>query len=275
MARLMSRDQHIDLETVRIVLGKLLTLSAAELADEIEIPEARARVLPAGVAIVASIATCLLPDRIEISRSGIRMGLLLEALYGDDAATVTDPGAATGTTEMHSRNEGSQPKVLRKAPDESFRETMRALIAERWDVVWRAIPIALDGTDIEGVHDVRVASRRLRAAMDVAEPAFPGKWYKRLHRTAKEITGALGEVRDRDVLLEALQADRRTAPPAEHPGIDRLIDRVERERAAARAEMERFLRQLLLGSTRCELERRFGKTEPPATGPVERDGGAP
>ena len=46
---------------MRIVLAKLLTLSAAELADEIEIPEARARVLPAGVAIVAAIASCLRP----------------------------------------------------------------------------------------------------------------------------------------------------------------------------------------------------------------------
>ena len=94
--------------------------------------------------------------------------------------------------------------------------------------------MALAGEDIEGVHDVRVASRRLRAAMDVAAPVFPQRWYKALHRTAKEITGALGEVRDRDVLLEALRADREGAPLVERPGIDRIIDRVERERIAAR-----------------------------------------
>ena len=64
------------------MLAKLATLSAAELADEIDIPEARARVLPAGVAIVAAIASRLDPERIEISRSGIRTGLLLEALAG-------------------------------------------------------------------------------------------------------------------------------------------------------------------------------------------------
>ena len=150
---------------------------------------------------------------------------------------------------------------------------MRALIAERWRVVWAAIPVALEGSNIEGVHDVRVASRRLRAAMDVAAPAFPGKWYKSLHRTAKEITGALGEVRDRDVLLEALHADRSTAPPVEHPGIDRLIDRVESERTAARAEMERFLRQLLDGPLRRELERRFGTTVEPANGSAPLGGG--
>jgi CHAD domain-containing protein len=135
---------------------------------------------------------------------------------------------------------------------------MSALIAERWQTVLAAIPIALAGTDIEGVHDVRVASRRLRAAMDIAAPAFPGKWYTTLHRTAKEITRALGEVRDRDVLLEALREDRSNAPLVEHPGIDRLIDRVERERVAARAEMERYLRQLVDGPLQAEVERRFG-----------------
>jgi CHAD domain-containing protein len=156
----------------------------------------------------------------------------------------------------------------------NFRETMSRLIAERWQAVLAAIPIALAGTDIEGVHDVRVASRRLRAAMDIAAPAFPGKWYTALHRTAKEITGALGEVRDRDVLLEALHEDRRAAPLAEHPGIDRLIDRVERERVAARGEMEHFLRQLLDGPLRGELERRFGTTEAPAKGTDAQTGSA-
>jgi CHAD domain-containing protein len=137
---------------------------------------------------------------------------------------------------------------------------MKTLIAERWAAVWRAVPVALDGTDIEGVHDVRVASRRLRAAMDIAAPVFPHGWYKSLHRTAKAITSALGEVRDRDVLLEALRADRATAPLTEHPGIDRLIARVERERSAARIEMERFLTDLLDGRVPDEIERRFGPT---------------
>jgi hypothetical protein len=72
-------------------------------------------------------------------------------------------------------------------------------------------------------------------------------------------------------LLEALQADRTAAPLAEHPGIDRLIDRVERERVAARAEMEHYLRQLLDGSLRSELMRRFGVTE----APTSRSTGAP
>jgi exopolyphosphatase/pppGpp-phosphohydrolase len=264
MARLKPVDERIDLEAVRTVLGKLLTLSAAELADEIAIPEARARVLPAGVAIVASIASRLCPEKIEISPSGIRTGLLFEALYDDSITAAIDPVAKTVAAEMQPHNNRDSVRYQESAANGAFRETMRALIGERWRVVMAAIPAALEGSNIEGVHDVRVASRRLRAAMDIAEPTFPGKWYKPLHKTAKKITGALGEVRDRDVLLEALHADRSVAPSAEHPGIDRLIDRVERERVAARAQMERFLRQLLDGPLLCEVERRFGATDEPA-----------
>src|SRR5215217_3180 len=270
MVRLIPDEAHIDLAAVRLVLAKLATLSAAEVADEISIPEARARVLPAGVAIVAAIASSLDPERIEISRSGIRAGLLLEAIYGgvtDEEESKTKGGPA----KKRWRKDGSLATDQRESSGLNFRDTMSELIAERWQTVLTAIPIALAGTDIEGVHDVRVASRRLRAAMDVAAPAFPGKWYKALHRTAKEITGALGEVRDRDVLLEALQADRSAAPLAEHPGIDRLIDRVERERVAARAEMEHYLGRLLDGSLRSELTRRFGVTEAPSS----RSTGAP
>ena len=134
---------------------------------------------------------------------------------------------------------------------------MRALIGARWEDVWKAVPRAAEGADIEGVHDVRVASRRLRAAMDVAAPAFPASWYKPLHKLAKEITSELGEVRDRDVMLEYLTAEREAAPPNERPGIDRLIARIDRERIAARAEMETFLQELANRGMREESRRRF------------------
>jgi len=124
------------------------------------------------------------------------------------------------------------------------------------------MPAAIEGKDTEGVHDVRVASRRLRAAMDVAVPAFPQGWYKPLHRSAKEITSALGEVRDRDVILERLQEQRAAASPANWPGIDRLISRIDTERIVAREAMEAFLANQIHGPLRDEVERRFGPRVP-------------
>lgn len=149
---------------------------------------------------------------------------------------------------------------------ETYRTEMRVLIGERWEDVWKAVPRAVEGTDIEGVHDVRVASRRLRAAMDVAAPAFPGHWYKQLHDAAKEITSELGEVRDRDVMIEYLTGARDAAPPNERPGIDRLIGRVERERVAAREVMEAYLQKLAQEGLRDETRRRFPVDAPAAKG---------
>ncbi len=156
-------------------------------------------------------------------------------------------------------------------PDQSYQSAMRELIARRWAAVWSAVPVALAGEDIEGVHDVRVASRRLRAAMDVAVECFPARWYAPLHHAAKEITGALGEVRDRDVMIEYLTKDRAKAGLAEHPGIDRLIARMERERVAARAGMEAYLHALLAGGIPHQAVRRFG----PAALPPDSDGIVP
>lgn len=168
---------------------------------------------------------------------------------------------------------GKSEAVAERMRQLAYREAMTSLIAERWGEVWKAMPAALAGDDPEGVHDVRVASRRLRAAMDVAVECFPPAWYRPLHRAAKEITSALGEVRDRDVLLQALSAEREQGPAAERPGLDRLIDRVERERVAARSEMESFLTSLLGGDVPETAAERFGAAaRPPAATSVRSSG---
>jgi CHAD domain-containing protein len=146
-----------------------------------------------------------------------------------------------------------------KSGDLAYGEAMRMLIYERWQAVWEEIPVAIEGTDPEGVHDVRVASRRLRAAMDVATGAFNSAWYKPLHRVAKEITGELGEVRDRDVQIEYLTAYRQRAQPGDQPGIDRLLARLEVERDNARRAMLDYLQQLQHRGVREETDRRFGE----------------
>jgi exopolyphosphatase/guanosine-5'-triphosphate,3'-diphosphate pyrophosphatase len=65
------------------VLGRLTTIAAATLAETIQIPEARARVLPAGVAIVRALAERTKPEAVVGARSGIRTGLLLAAFAGE------------------------------------------------------------------------------------------------------------------------------------------------------------------------------------------------
>ncbi len=157
---------------------------------------------------------------------------------------------------------GNDSHRRRTETKRQFREAMSPRIAARWEEVWDLLPKALKGEDPEAVHAARVASRRLRAAMDGAAEAFPKPWYRSLHKSAKLITRTLGHVRDQDVLLEKLAADWERAEAAERLGIDRLIERTTAERDEARAAMRTTLRRSRVRRMRKASRLRF---------PVRRD----
>ncbi len=85
--------------------------------------------------------------------------------------------------------------------------------------------------DIEYVHRMRVASRRLRAAMAVFEPTLPKRRYVDWLRAIKRVTRSLGAARDTDVQIDwLLKAEERLPDPRDRYGIDRLILRLRQRR---------------------------------------------
>lgn len=142
-------------------------------------------------------------------------------------------------------------------PEQDYRSAMRDAIGMHWAAAWKAMPAVLAGEDPKAVHTVRVASRRLRAAMDVAGDCFPTKWYRPLHKTAKRMTRNLGAVRERDVMLEALARDRERASDPERRAINYLIAAVKRDRKKARKAMITFVAKLDAEGVRKETKRRF------------------
>jgi CHAD domain-containing protein len=60
----------------------------------------------------------------------------------------------------------------------------------------------LQGLNNEELHDMRVATRRMRTAFDVFGPAFEPRIMKRFLKGLRSIGRVLGEVRDMDVILE-------------------------------------------------------------------------
>jgi CHAD domain-containing protein len=95
----------------------------------------------------------------------------------------------------------------------------------------------LDTGDIERVHDMRVATRRLRAALEIFEPCFPAKAYDQTLTEVKRLADALGERRDRDVAIAALHGfnDQMAAP--DRRGIASLIEKLRGEQEAANEEL--------------------------------------
>lgn len=127
--------------------------------------------------------------------------------------------------------------------DSRFREAIGRTIETRFDEMMRHKAGTILGRDPEELHDMRVASRRLRAAMDVAADCFPKK-YAYYHRTVKQLTDVLGGVRDYDVMRDALLAYRSSRPEAERPAINRMLQSLKSERDARRLEMIAFFQRL-------------------------------
>jgi CHAD domain-containing protein len=126
-------------------------------------------------------------------------------------------------------------------PDMPFWEAAKPAIGQKLDEMFEHEAGTRAGDDIEHLHDMRVASRRLRAAMDVFAICFPAKTYKPLHKMAASLTRALGEVRDRDVLIDTLEKYARKAPDRDQRGVADLVQTVRDEREAYRAAMLKTL----------------------------------
>lgn len=92
------------------------------------------------------------------------------------------------------------------------------------------------GDDLEELHDMRVASRRLRAALSLFADVLPPSAAK-LGDDLRWIGHSLGAVRDLDVQLEQLDGWLAEVPEADREALAALRSLLETERSAARKAM--------------------------------------
>ena len=93
------------------------------------------------------------------------------------------------------------------------------------------------GEDIEELHDMRVATRRMRAAFRVFGAYLDMKQLKPLVKDLRRTGQALGDVRDLDVFWEKTQRYLDTLPPEQHYDLSPLRKAWETERKRARERM--------------------------------------
>ena len=93
------------------------------------------------------------------------------------------------------------------------------------------------GEDIEDLHKMRVATRRMRAAWRVFDGAYRPKVQRRYVRELRSIARVLGEVRDIDVLLEDLDAYIGKLPGPGREAVDPLRSAWRQQREVARKRL--------------------------------------
>lgn len=119
-------------------------------------------------------------------------------------------------------------------PYEPYGWAAARVVRVRAEEVWEHAEGVLDTTDIERVHAMRVATRRLRAVLEIFAPCFPRDAYRGVLADVKRLADALGERRDPDVHLEAFSGRRGIDPLLEH-----LRARQARGNELLAAELER------------------------------------
>ena len=138
--------------------------------------------------------------------------------------------------------------------DLPFAQAAALTVRVRADELWEHSANVLDTGDIERVHDMRVATRRLRAVLEIYAPCFPKAELRSVLRDVKRLADALGARRDPDVQLEDLEAFAAAIPKADHPGVELFATQLRGEQEAGNATLGLALEQARESDLRGRLQ---------------------
>jgi CHAD domain-containing protein len=138
--------------------------------------------------------------------------------------------------------------------DMPFREAAAATVAVRAQEVWEHAENVLDMGDIERVHDMRVATRRLRAVIEIYSSCFPARVLGPVLRDVKALADALGERRDPDVLLARLDEMEGVVHEADVAGIEAFAEGVRAHQQQGNIVLAEALRETEAADLRGRLE---------------------
>jgi CHAD domain-containing protein len=123
-------------------------------------------------------------------------------------------------------------KIRGLGPDVPFGEAAGLTVATRADEVFAHADRVLDTSDIERVHDMRVATRRLRAVLEIYAPCFPRRRHEVVLSEVKRLADALGERRDPDVHIDAMERFAESFAVADRAGIAALTATLREQQSA-------------------------------------------
>src|SRR5258707_2644238 len=255
LLRLVQRAFHLDMGVSRLTyddlvrsMGLMSALPAEEIAQRYEQPLERARVLPAGALIIQKVMTRLRLEEIQVSEHGIREGVLLAyARYGDRWLKTVNESA----------DQAEQGKAIKTSAqmvsprEETFAQSGRRMLLERTKKMLDWCDEVLKHEDVEAVHKMRVASRRLRATLDAYESCCDPKVFKKVYSQVKRTADALGAARDADVMLLNLQGQLEHVKSEEQAGMQWITARLE----IFRQQKQKQLETLLLALDEDKLEK--------------------
>ena len=136
-------------------------------------------------------------------------------------------------------------------------ERLRMFFREQFARMLAHDPGVRLGEDPEELHQLRVATRRLRSVLRTASPLLEATWAQALRDELSWLGDELGVARDIDVLTEHLRAEAADLDPADRRALKPLFDDLAAEGKDARSRVlealrsERYFALLATARGRC------------------------
>ncbi|MGY3451576.1 CYTH and CHAD domain-containing protein [Bradyrhizobium sp. USDA 4353] len=177
--------------------------------------------------------TAIYDVALRLSEHGpVRPTIRSKSARGFDLASGRAPGA-------------EKPRKQALDPAVSLDEAFAVILRGSFHHMLQAMPAAEDGRDPEGVHQLRVALRRLRAALHLMRPLGTSSTLDGLESDARWLAQNLGTARDLDVFLTQTLPEIAEACPTV-AGFDTLRELAERHRDLAYRKL-----RIALSERRC------------------------
>lgn len=132
--------------------------------------------------------------------------------------------------------------------DQLLLERLEQALLDQWRELLHQRQLVLTGWEQEAIHDLRVASRRLRTVLELLPPWIGSKRMRRLRRPIRGLTRGLGRLRNLDETRKYLTGlqDEALLP---------LTTQLEQQRRQERKRVRRLLEELPLKRLHQQLER--------------------
>lgn len=149
-------------------------------------------------------------------------------------------GTGTDLESPPPEGEPVSSSVLTIAADDLMTEAGWKIIATQFARMQEKEPGVRVGEEVKAVHDMRVAVRRMRAALSLLRPYYERDTRRALARMLKSTTQALGPVRDLDVLIAHIDSYR-AAEGEDRQEFSLLVGHLYQRRERARERMLAYL----------------------------------
>jgi CHAD domain-containing protein len=164
-----------------------------------------------------------------------------EPAHASDASPEAIPDPSVAEEKPPRPVTGKSPGIT---PDDVLAEAGRKVLRFHFARMLAREAGTRAGKDIEELHSMRVATRRMRAAWRVFGDAFRAGRTRRLRARLRELASRLGAVRDLDVLIEAAVAHQASLGAREAAAFEPLVAAWRAERNVARTVLLRELDSL-------------------------------